>query len=256
MHRNRIIPCLLRHKSGIVKTEKFTKPRYIGDPLNTARLYNEKEVDELIVLDIDATVDGKEPDYQFIEDIASECFMPVCYGGGIKTIEQMRTIFSLGIEKVALSSVLIDNPQILTEAASIFGRQSLVAVLDVKQPLWGAQRVYTHNGKKKTTHTPIELAQKLVKLGAGEIVINNIDNDGTMRGYDYSLMAKIAKSISVPVVALGGASELIDMVRVVKQSGCSAAAAGSLFVYSGKHRAVLVTYPKRTDIDEQMRSAT
>jgi cyclase len=250
MYRHRIIPCLLRHKNGLYKTQNFKSPKYLGDPLNIAKLFNEKEVDELFVIDIDTTRSSAEPDYDFIDRIASECFMPVCYGGGVRTIEQMKKIFSLGIEKIALSSGIIDNPALLQEAATIFGKQSIVAVVDVKSTFLRKHGVCTHNGTIKVKTPLLALAKDFERLGAGEIVINNVDHDGEMNGYDLSLMKQVADAVDIPVVALGGAGKLEDMVEVIQKTGCSAAAAGSLFVYSGVHRAVLVNYPSRDKIDE------
>lgn len=249
MYRHRIIPCLLRHKNGLCKTQNFKSPKYLGDPLNIVKLFNEKEVDELFVIDIDITRNGAAPDYGFIDRIASECFMPVCYGGGVRTIDQMKHIFSLGIEKIAISSGIIENPQLLNEAASIFGKQSIVAVLDVKSSFLCKHRVCTHNGTVKVKTSLLHLAKEFEKLGAGEIVINNADKDGEMNGYDLSLVKQVADAVDIPVVALGGAGRLEDMVEVIQKTGCSAAAAGSLFVYSGVHRAVLVNYPSRDKID-------
>ncbi len=250
MHQNRIIPCLLLHDKGLVKTVQFKNPVYVGDPLNAIRIFNEKEVDELIFIDIDATREKTEPDYALIEDIASECFMPLCYGGGIKTIEQIRKIFALGVEKVAISSAAINNPNLIKEAASIFGSQSIIVVVDVKKSLLGQYHVYIENGTKNTKLNVIEWAREVSKLGAGEIVINSIDNDGTMKGYDLGLIKEITKNISIPVTALGGAASLNNMGDVINKSRASAAAAGSLFVFTGVHKAVLINYPARSEIDE------
>lgn len=249
MYKNRIIPCLLRHRKGLVKTIQFKEHIYLGDPFNIARLFNEKEADELIILDIDATVNKQEPDYKFIEEFASECFMPVCYGGGIKSLEQIKRIFGYGIEKVALSSVLVENPSILKEAATIFGKQSIIAVIDVKKNLFGKYQVHINNGKINTKLDPVVFAKKLESLGAGEIVVNNIDLDGKCSGYDIKLMHKITSELTIPVVALGGAGSLNDMKNVVMQGGAAAAAAGSWFVFTGVHKAVLINYPQRDELN-------
>lgn len=249
MYQHRVIPCLLLHDRGLVKTVKFKDPIYLGDPLNTLRLFNEKEVDELIFLDIDATRHGTEPDYDLIEDIASECFMPLCYGGGIKNIEQMRRIFALGVEKVAVSAEAIAQPYIIEEAVKTFGSQSIVVVLDVKRSLLGQYHVYTDNGTKNTKLDAIQCAKKMAQLGAGEIVINAIDRDGMMKGYDIALIRNITRQLNIPVTALGGAGSVDDLRDVIHQGGAYAAAAGSLFVFSGVHKAVLVNYPSREIIN-------
>lgn len=250
MYQQRIIPCLLIHKQGLVKTIKFKNPVYVGDPLNAIRLFNEKEVDELIVLDIDASRENKEPNYNFIEDIASECFMPLCYGGGIKTIDQIRKIFSLGVEKVSLSSAALENPKLIIEASKIFGKQSIVVVIDVKKSILGKPLVYTYNGTKNNKKDAVVWAKEAQDLlGAGEIVINSIDQDGMMKGYDIELISKITKQIDTPVIALGGAGSLNDIKDVIHKADASAAAAGSLFVFTGIHKAVLINYPKRKEIE-------
>lgn len=254
MYRHRIIPCLLRHKNGLYKTQNFKSPKYLGDPLNIAKLFNEKEVDELLVIDIDATRNNAQPDYDFIDQIASECFMPVCYGGGVNSIEQMRHIFSLGIEKIAISSSIVGSQTLLQEAAETFGKQSIVAVIDVKTGLFGKYGAYTHNGTTKIKTPLLSLISAIEKHGAGELVINNISRDGCMGGYDLALMKQVTSSVNIPVVALGGAGKLEDMVAAIKDAGCSAAAAGSFFVFSGVHRAVLVSYPTRQEIDTAFRS--
>jgi len=250
MVQKRIIPCLLLHKGGLYKTEKFKKPTYIGDPINAIKIFNEKEVDELMFLDIDATVQNKEPNYQMIEDIASECFMPVCYGGGVKSIEQMKKIYSLGIEKISLSSIAVDNQNIIKEAVSIFGSQSIIVTLDVKKDLFGRKRVFTHNGKKNTKKDPISFVKKVVDLGAGEIVINSIDNDGVMSGYDFKLLKEIKLSTQVPIIALGGAGKIEHIKEAFELSKVDAVACGSMFVYKGQLKGVLINYPPYQKIKE------
>lgn len=240
----RIIPCLLVHNKGLVKTVRFKEPKYVGDPINAVKIFNEKEVDELIVVDIDASVGGKEPDYGMIEKLAIECRMPLCYGGGIKTVEQAQKIFNLGVEKIAISSLAIENPAILTEMANRVGNQSIVVVLDVKKKtLSNKYEVYTHNGTKSTGIDPFTYATKLQNLGAGEIVINSIDHDGLMKGYDMNLINKIRETISIPLTVLGGASSLDDIGNVIKEHGIIGVSAGSFFVFKGKFRAVLISYP-------------
>lgn len=250
MLRPRVIPCLLVHQKGLVKTVKFKDPKYVGDPINAFRIFNEKQSDELMVVDIDATADNVEPNYQMIEKLASECRMPLCYGGGIKTVEQAQRIFSLGVEKVALSSAAIENPQLLPAIAERVGTQSVVVVLDVKKKMFGGYEVYTHNGKKATGKNPIELVREFQKLGAGEIVINSIDNDGVMKGYDLDLIEKVRKEISLPLTVLGGAGNLEDIGKLISKFGIIGASAGSLFVFRGAYKAVLINYPNPEEKDD------
>lgn len=240
----RIIPCLLIKNKGLVKTINFKNPTYVGDPINAVKIFNEKEVDELIVLDIDATVENREPDYRMIENLAAECRMPLCYGGGVTTTEQIQRIISSGVEKVALSSVAIQNPEIICKAIEIVGSQSIVVVLDIKK-VGGRYEVFTHNGKKGTKKNLFEFATQMAKLGAGEIVINSIDNDGMMKGYDLELIDKIQRLINVPLTILGGAGSLKDIGQVFSKFGQIGAAAGSLFVFKGAYKAVLINYPDR-----------
>lgn len=246
----RIIPCLLVKNKGLVKTINFKNPKYVGDPINAVRIFNEKEVDELIVLDIDATTGKRGPDYKMIEDLAAECRMPLCYGGGIKTVDQAEKIIGLGVEKVAISSAVIENPELITIITERLGNQSVVVVLDVKKTLLGGMyEVWTHNGQKNTGKCASELALQMEKLGAGEIVINSIDNDGMMKGYDLALVEKVRESISVQLTILGGAGSLQDIGRLINKYGVIGAAAGSLFVFKGVYRAVLINYPNRAEKD-------
>lgn len=244
----RIIPCLLVHNKGLVKTVKFKDPKYVGDPINAVKIFNEKEVDELIVVDIDATRQEQEPDYKMIENLAIECRMPLCYGGGIKTAEQAQRVFSLGVEKIAISSVALENPTIVTNIAERVGNQSVVIVLDVKKKTLSSKyEIWTHNGTKNTGKNPIEFALEMEKRGAGEIVINSIDNDGLMKGYDLNLISKVRENIHIPMTVLGGSGSLDDIGEVIKQHGIIGAAAGSFFVFKGKYRAVLISYPTQTE---------
>jgi len=244
----RIIPCLLVHKKGLVKTTKFKDPKYVGDPINAVKIFNEKEVDELIVVDIDASREGREPDYKMIENLATECRMPLCYGGGIKTVDQAQKIFSLGVEKIAVSSAAIENPSIVSSMAERVGNQSVVVVMDVKKkPLSGKYELYTQNGTKPTGIDPVLFAIEMQKLGAGEIVVNSIDQDGVMKGYDMNLIKKIRDVISIPITVMGGAGTLDDIGSVIQQHGIIGVAAGSLFVFKGKYRAVLINYPTATE---------
>lgn len=243
MLQPRIIPSLLIHEKGLVKSTKFKDYKYVGDPINAVKIFNEKEVDEIIIVDIDASVNGNEPDYKLIEKLAYECRMPLCYGGGIKTAEQAQRIFALGVEKISISSIAVQNPEIITEIANVVGNQSVVVVLDVKKKLFGGYEIYTHNGTKKTGIDPVEFVQKIEKLGAGEIVINSIDNDGTMKGYDLNLLDLIRDKISLPLTVLGGAGNMNHIGEVIAKHGIIGVAAGSNFIFKGKYRAVLINYP-------------
>lgn len=240
----RVIPCLLLQGRGLVKTIKFKSPKYIGDPVNCIRIFNEKEVDELIVLDITATPEQKKPNFGMIEEIASECFMPLCYGGGIRTIEDIKTIFSLGAEKIAINSYGIENPEFLRKAVERFGGQSIVASIDVKKKYFGGYEVVTNSARKKTSIDPAKMALSVQDMGVGEIVINSVDLDGTQAGYNTGLIKRITEMLKIPVIALGGAGCIQDFAKVVDEGGASAVAAGSMFVFHGKHNAVLINYPK------------
>jgi cyclase len=247
MLRPRIIPTLLLHDRGLVKTVNFKTPKYVGDPINTVRIFNEKGVDELAFFDIDATVQNKEPDYILIEKLANQSRMPLCYGGGVKTVEQAQRIFSLGIEKIALSSAVIQNPELVTQIASRVGSQSVIVVLDVKKKLFGGYEIFTHNGKKSTGVNPFKFANELEHLGAGEIIVNSIDQDGMMRGYDFTLIDKISETISIPLTVLGGAGSFVDVKKVIDRYGIIGVSAGSLFVFKGPYKAVLINYPSQVE---------
>jgi len=252
MLRPRIIPCLLIKNGGLVKTAKFIQPKYVGDPINAVRIFNEKEVDELIVVDIDATTLGREPDYTLIKHLAAECRMPLCYGGGIKTVEQIQKIISLGVEKIAISSAAIQTPELINAAASRVGSQSVVVVLDFKRT--GIRRRYelfTHNGTRNTGIDPVKFAKQVESHGAGEVLINSIENDGVMKGYDMSIVKEVRDVISLPLTVLGGAGSLNDIAKLIQQFGIIGAAAGSLFVFKGKYRAVLITYPN-SDVKDNL----
>lgn len=250
----RIIPCLLVHKKGLVKTTRFKDPKYVGDPINAVKIFNEKEVDELIVVDIDASRCGQEPDYKMIENLAVECRMPFCYGGGIKSVDQAQHIFGLGVEKIALSSSAIENPLIVSKIAERVGNQSVVVVLDVKKKaLTNKYELYTHNGTNNTGIDPVKLSLEMQNYGAGEIVINSIDQDGMMKGYDISLIRKIREVINIPLTVMGGAGSLEDMGMIIKEHGIIGVSAGSLFVFKGKYRAVLINYPIKSLKEEIIR---
>jgi cyclase len=248
MLRPRIIPCLLIHNGGLVKTKNFTDPKYVGDPINAVKIFNEKEVDEIIVADIDATRLNKEPDYVLIEQIATECRMPFCYAGGVTRPEQVERIVSLGVEKVAIGAAAVSNPQLIQESASRVGNQSVVVVLDVKKTgLFKKHEVVTHNATKLTGINPVELAKKAEQLGAGELLINSVTNDGCMTGYDIDLVNAIRSAVNIPICVLGGAASLDDIRVLIEKFKVIGAAAGSIFVFKGKYRAVLIQYPTRTE---------
>lgn len=256
MLRPRITPCLLVHNGGLVKTVGFKAPKYVGDPINAVKIFNEKEADELVVLDIDVTVNGAEPDYRMITNLAAECRMPLCYGGGIKTPEQAKRIISLGVEKVAISTAAVEHPELIAQIADEIGGQSVVVVLDVKKRL--ARKDYdvmTNNARHNTKHSVFELAVEVEKLGAGELVINSIDQDGMMTGYDLALAEKIRQAVNIPITILGGAGSLDDIETLIRSCGVIGASAGSLFVFKGVYKAVLINYPSMAQRDELIRSA-
>ncbi len=255
MLRPRVIPCLLIRDKGLVKTVKFKDPKYVGDPLNAVKIFNEKEVDELMVLDIDATAEGREPDYDMIQKLASECRMPFCYGGGITTAAQASMIIGRGVEKVALSSAAIRNPQLVRQIADEIGSQSVVVVLDVKKKLLSSRyELWTNNGKKNTGLDAVEFARQLQTLGVGEIVINCIDQDGVMKGYDSTIADKIRAAVTVPLTLIGGAGTMDDVAKLVARFGIIGAGAGSLFVFKGTYKAVLINYPSLAERDSLVAS--
>lgn len=256
MLRPRITPCLLVHKGGLVKTVGFKTPKYVGDPINAVKIFNEKEADELVVLDIDATVNNTEPDYRMIANLAAECRMPLCYGGGIKNPEQAKRIIGLGVEKVAISSAAVEQPELITHIADEIGRQSVVVVLDVKKRLLSKDYdVFTRNARNNTKRSVFDLATEAEKLGAGELVINSIDMDGAMKGYDLALAERIRQAVNIPITILGGAGSLKDIEALVRACGVIGASAGSLFVFKGVYKAVLINYPTLAQRDELIRNA-
>lgn len=247
MLRSRIIPCLLVHNKGLVKTVKFKDPKYVGDPINAVKIFNEKEVDELMVLDIDATRENRLPNLKMIKNLADECRMPFCYGGGIKTVEQAKKIIQLGAEKVALSYSALTNIDLCRQIGAIIGNQSVVVVIDVKKNFFGKYEIYTHNGTRKSNWKLYDFVESLEKIGIGEIVINSIDNDGTMKGYNFRLAEEIREKCSMPMTILGGAQTLDDIKKLISKFKIIGAAAGSLFVFKGKYKAVLINYPNRKE---------
>lgn len=250
MLRPRLIPCLLIHKGGLVKTVQFSAPKYLGDPLNAVRIFNEKEVDELMVIDIDASRNGVPPNEKLIAELAAECRMPLCYGGGVKTVEMIDRLVSLGVEKIAISSAAVENPDLITQAARRVGNQSIVVVIDVKATgIMRRQEVVIYNASKRTGLDPVKFARHVENLGAGEIVVNSVDRDGKMQGYDLTLAAQVRNAISIPLTILGGAGSINDVHSLVARHPVIGAAAGSLFVFKGKFRAVLINYPDRVQRD-------
>lgn len=253
MLSHRVIPALLLSQGGLVKTTKFKKPKYVGDPVNAIRIFNEKEVDELVVLDIDASREKREPAYDAIAEFASECFMPLAYGGGIRTIEQARTLFSLGIEKVVLQTSILDSPQLITDIADRFGSQSVIASIDIKRDWRGRPKIWSSARRRKLSQPWLDKLKEYADAGAGEILLNSVDKDGTQEGYDHELVSAAAESLSIPVIALGGAGTLEHLASAVN-SGAAAVAAGSLFVFQGPHRAVLISYPRYSVLESLFRS--
>jgi len=249
MLRTRVIPVLLLYKGGLYKTIKFKNPRYIGDPINAIKLFNEKEVDELVLFDISASEKGKTPDFALIEEVATECFMPICYGGGVKKIKDAKKIFRLGVEKVSVNSAVLNNEQFLEELSNRFGKSSIVVTIDVKKNIFGNYYVYANRGKKNTGFRLEDWISKVEKLGAGEIIINNIDREGTMKGYDIELIKKVKENTTIPFVICGGAGEFKHLEEAVREGGTMAVGAGSLFIYWGRKKGVLINYPTREKLD-------
>ncbi len=250
MRRIRVIPTLLiDSNSGLVKTIKFGKRTYLGDPINAVKIFNEKEVDELLLLDIDATRDGREPNYSVIEDIVSEAFMPIGFGGGIRNVRQMGSLFRSGIEKVVLSSALHTHPGLVAEASARFGSQSIVGCLDVRKKLLGGYEIVNRIGKKATALSPVQMALQLQDHAIGEIIVYSVDRDGTYAGFDMNLLRSIATAVEVPVVACGGARGTKDFIDAVVLGKASAVAAGSLFVYQSETKGVLISYPKLEEMN-------
>ena len=250
MFRPRVIPCLLLKDKGLVKTIKFKNPTYVGDPINAVKLFNDFEADELVFLDIKASMENRTPPLELIQKIGNEAFMPFAVGGGIKTVEDMKQIIQAGAEKVVLNTYAIENPDLVDQGQKIFGNQAIVVSLDAKKTDGGDYEIYTRSGSKATGLNAVHIARKMENLGAGEILINSIDRDGTRDGYDIELIKQISQSIEIPVVAIGGACTLGDFSDAVKDGGASAVAAGSMFVFVGKKRAVLINYPEKSELEE------
>ncbi len=252
MLKTRIIPCLLLKDSGLVKTVNFNKYNYIGDPINTCRIFNELEVDELTFLDISATVENKEPNYKVLQEISAECFMPVSYGGGIKSLKQVEKILSIGFEKVILNTLAFENRDIITEIANNFGSQSLIISIDYRKNLFGKYQVYGKSGNTNYKMHPAEWAGVVADSGAGEILLTSIDREGTWKGYDVDLTKQVTQKVKIPVIANGGAGCIDDIADVVNSGGASAVALGSMVVYQAKDMGVLINFPDRESLSEKL----
>lgn len=248
MSHIRVIPTLLVKDGGLYKGKNFKQHKYVGDPINAVKIFNEKEVDELAVLDISATPSGSGPNFDLLKDIASEAFMPLSYGGGFTEISEIERVFKLGFEKVVLNTSAFMKPDLVSQVASMAGSQSTVISIDVRKPLLGDYEVYVGCGTHRTRMSPVEFAKRVEKLGAGEILLCSIDREGTGKGYDIELLKRVASAVDVPVVALGGAGSLQDFSRATREGSASAVAAGDMFVFHGKHKAVLITYPSPEEL--------
>jgi len=248
----RIIPCLLLRRHGFVKTKNFRDPIYLGDPINIIRIFNEKEVDEVAILDIEASVQGRPPDVDYLRSLATECFMPLSYGGGIRNVEDARALFRAGFEKVCVNTMAVEKPSLVQELARRFGSSSVIVSIDVKKNWLGRYEVITRSGSKGTGLDPVQAARMAADNGAGEILLTSIDRDGTYLGYDLDLVRRVTAAVGIPVIACGGAGKAKDLVDVIHRGGASAAAAGSLFVFHGPHRAVLINPPSPAEIEALM----
>lgn len=248
----RYIPVLLIKDGGLYKTRKFGDEVYLGDPINTVRIFNDKLVDEIVFLDISAARHKSEPNIEILKEITSECFMPLAYGGGITSVDQVRQILAIGFEKIVVNSAAWTDPSLVPSLARVFGSSTVVGSIDVKKNWMGRERVYIHGGREAISIGVIEWAQELERRGVGEIMINSIDKDGEMTGYDLKLIRRVAEAVSVPVIAVGGARNVKDLKSAISDAGASASAAGAMFVFQGKHRAVLISYPSREDIDNNI----
>jgi cyclase len=251
MRRIRVIPTLLIDSNcGLVKTIRFGKRTYIGDPINAIKIFNDKGVDELLLLDIDASRNAREPNYQVIEDMVSEAFMPVGFGGGVHNVDQMARLFRCGLEKVVLSTAAHASSELVRDASARFGSQSIVVCMDIKRTMFRGYQVRTHSGQRSTRQEPIAYARQLEAAGVGEIIVNSIDRDGTYLGYDLNLISSVSQAVQVPVIALGGARNTSDFVGAIQKGHASAVAAGSMFVYQSASRGVLISYPSEKELNQ------
>lgn len=250
MLRTRVIPVLLLKERGLVKGQKFKNHKYVGDPINTVKIFNEKEVDELVFLDISATDENRGPDFDLIVDIASEAFMPFAYGGGVKTVKQVERLFSIGVEKAIINTAAFLDVKFVKESVMVAGSQSIVVSMDIKKSLLGSDEVYVNNGKINTKLDPVAYAKQMQDLGVGELIVNSIDREGTGKGYDVKLLEIVSNAVGIPVIGLGGAGCLQDLADAKNQTNVSGLAAGDLFIFHGKHKAVLITYPKYSELEK------
>ena len=253
MLRTRVIPCLLLKGETLVKTVRFKRSNYIGDPVNTVRIFNELEVDELSVLDIDASVNATGPNFELLQSITNECFMPLSYGGGVSTMAHAERLFKMGFEKVMVNSAVYSKPELVTEIAEKFGSQAVIVGIDVKKKLFGGYALYSHSGRKKQPISPIDWAIKVQQLGAGEILLTSIDNEGTWSGFDTELVRLIASAVDIPVIANGGAKDIASIQAVVKNTSVSAVALGSMVVYQSKGMGVLVNFPDKIELEQALK---
>lgn len=252
MLKVRIIPCLQLIDQSLVKTVKFKKHGYIGDPINTVRIFNELEVDELCFLDIRATVDKRQPNFQVLHEIADECFMPLSYGGAVKDVATALRVLSIGFEKIVINTAAVENPLLITEIAEKSGVQSVVASIDAKKSIWGTYQVFSHDGTRKFNIHPVEWAQKLEALGAGELLVTSMDRDGTWSGFETELLKEITSNVTIPVIANGGAGSISHIQSVIKEAKVSAVALGSIVVYQAKDLGVLVNFPDKTELEKSI----
>jgi cyclase len=248
-----VIPCLLVHEKSLVKTVQFNKFQYVGDPLNTCRIFNELEVDELAILDILAGKERREPNYKLLKEIASECFMPLSYGGGIKTLQQAKRIFDIGFEKVIVNTAACEDPRLITEIADVYGNQSVIASIDIKHSILKKYEVYTNGGRLNTKKNPVEWARTVEEYGAGEILLTNINREGTWEGFDLEVISRIADEVKIPLIANGGAGKISDIIDAVEVGHASAVALGSMVVFQKKGYGVLVNFPSSKELDEWVR---
>jgi len=251
MKRVRVIPLLLIRKGGLVKSVQFKDHKYVGDPINAVKIFNEKEVDEIVILDISATVEKRTPDIRQVKEIASEAFMPLGYGGGITKLDEIKELITTGVEKVIINTAAFYNPQLISDGAKYIGSQSMVVSIDVKKNTWGKYKVFVRNGSKNTGLDPVEYAKQMETAGAGELFLNSIERDGTFRGYDSDLIKRVSSNVNIPVVAIGGAGSVDDFALAL-QNGASAVSAGSFFVFQQPHRAVLISYPDQKELKEKV----